>query len=99
VNADGTDSLIAQSATLYNNTEHLAFSLPQSGDYRLRVQWSGERYDRDSTNTLQTYGLAWNATSAALGVIPEPGTLRLLCLLAPTFLLALYRHRVYSSHE
>jgi len=64
-------SLVATSASLYNNVEHLHFQLAEEGDYMLRVKWSGENFDvPGNTPDREVYALAW--------VVPEPGTLLLL---------------------
>jgi hypothetical protein len=65
------DALVAESASLYNNVEHLYFDAPADGYYMLRVKWTGENYDLNSP-TAEPYALAWYA--------PEPGTLCLLVL-------------------
>lgn len=61
-------SLIAESASAYNNVEHLWFDLPADGFYMLRVSWYGENYDMPgSTPNADQFGLAWAVT------VPEPG--------------------------
>ena len=74
---NGTAStLIAQSDSLYNNTEHLYFTLPSAGDYLLRVMWAGKMYDFQATpQTSEAYGVAWSVQTTA--GTPEPGTLGL----------------------
>lgn len=54
----GAWTLVAESDAAYINTEHLALTLGQTGQYELRVSWVGERYDLVG-NDAQTYGLAW----------------------------------------
>lgn len=71
-------SIVAQSASLYNNTEHFSFLLPSTGNYMLRVVWAGERFDL-AGNRSEDYGVAWSAVSAPV-VVPEPGTICLLGL-------------------
>lgn len=71
-------TLIAQSISLYNNTEHLSFTLPSDGDYLIRVLWTGELYDRLADANSELYALAWSGTA----MIPEPAALS--CLLLPT---------------
>jgi len=65
-------SLVAESDTLYNNTEFLRFILPQSGSYGLRVLFNGVAYEQ-TTITSETYGLAWKLGDPFTAV-PEPGT-------------------------
>ena len=44
---DGTPaSLISESSSLYNESEHFSFALPVTGDYALRVRWFNEVFDR-----------------------------------------------------
>ena len=59
--------LIAQSASLYNNVEHLYFSVPADGLYALVVRWQSEVFDvPGNTPEQEVYGVAWS-------VVPEPG--------------------------
>jgi subtilisin family serine protease len=67
----GNSILIASSDAAYINTEHLFFSVPTTGDYFLRVRWTGERYDFIESES-QNYGLAWSVSSASANA-PEPG--------------------------
>ncbi|MCH8513605.1 MAG: S8 family serine peptidase [Kiritimatiellae bacterium] len=66
------DMLIAQSASIYNNVEHLHLVLPQSGQYGLRVTYTDNVFDNSgwwgSTGFEQDYGLSWDLVAA-----PEPG--------------------------
>jgi hypothetical protein len=71
---DGTStSLISESNSLYNESEHLSFALPVSGDYALRVRWFKEVFDRVADADQEFYGLAWSV-GASMGAvaIPEP---------------------------
>jgi hypothetical protein len=79
-------SLISESASIYNNTEHFHFSIPSTGAYMLRVRWTGELFDMVSDANSEQYGLAWS-----VGAVPEPGTL--LMLLFASFTLATRRTR------
>lgn len=77
---EGTNftSLVAESASLYNNTEFLRFDLAASGYYGLRVTFNGLIYDLTSSGIESAdFGLAWDVVPAA---IPEPRTLLLLVL-------------------
>jgi hypothetical protein len=72
---DGTPaSLISESSSLYNESEHFSFALPATGDYALRVRWYDEVFDMIGDADQEFYGLAW--ATAALGVvaIPEPAS-------------------------
>jgi hypothetical protein len=61
-------SLIAESASLYNNSEFLRLTLPQGGRYGLRVRLPGMVYDANATPvTSASYGLSWNTV-----IVPEP---------------------------
>lgn len=72
---DGT--LIAESATAYNEVEHLSFAVPTTATYQLRVLWAGEVWDLVNDANQTTYGLAWSATT-----VPEPGILGALATIA-----------------
>lgn len=76
-------TLVAESASLYQNTEFLRFHLPAAGFYGLRVTFHGLIYDitLDGINSAE-YALAWNTLA-----IPEPTTLTLLVLLFAVLLL------------
>lgn len=83
----GPDTLVASSATLFGNVEHIFVQLPFDGDYALRVVWNGEIYDvpGDTANS-DYYGLAW--------FIPEPrlGAAALAIVLAGLSLIQRPRH-------
>ncbi|HEX2475401.1 MAG TPA: S8 family serine peptidase [Lacipirellulaceae bacterium] len=68
-------SLISESASIYNNTEHFHFSIPATGTYMLRVRWTGELFDMVSDVNREQYGLAWSVAS-----VPEPATFVMLLL-------------------
>ena len=60
-------SLVAESASVYNNSELLRFTLP-AGLYGLRVSLPSMVYDIGETPvTTETYGLSWTTTA-----VPEP---------------------------
>jgi hypothetical protein len=80
---DGTPtSLISESSSLYNESEHFSFALPATGDYALRVRWFKEVFDRVNDADQEFYGLAWSTAAAGLGAvaIPEPASILLLVL-------------------
>ena len=57
-------SKVAESISLYNTVEHLAFALPGTGLYGLRVSYAGNTFDNTgglwgNADNLQGYGLAW----------------------------------------
>jgi hypothetical protein len=61
---------IARSVSQYNNTEHLYFSVPTTGNYGLRVTYNQQMFgDVGATD----YGLSWSGTPSAIQSIPEPG--------------------------
>jgi hypothetical protein len=68
-------SLISESSSLYNESEHFSFSLPTTGEYALRVRWFKEVFDRVADTNQELYGLAWrtSATISSLS-IPEPAS-------------------------
>jgi hypothetical protein len=74
-------SLISESSSLYNESEHFSFALPATGDYALRVRWFKEVFDVIGDSNQELYGLAWRA-STALGAatIPEPGSIALVLM-------------------
>jgi hypothetical protein len=67
-------SLISESSSLYNESEHFSFNVPVTGDYALRVRWFKEVFDRVNDADQEFYGLAWSTRLASLAgaVIPEP---------------------------
>ncbi len=58
---------IAESSSIYNNVEHLNFTLPDTASYMVRVLWNGKVYDVSGDPHNTDFGLAWSATA-----IPEP---------------------------
>jgi hypothetical protein len=58
------ETLVAQSASLYNTVEHLSIAIPEEGLYGLRVSYDGNTFanfaDWGSVLFPQSYGLAWN---------------------------------------
>ncbi|MFP4056154.1 MAG: S8 family serine peptidase [Candidatus Brocadiia bacterium] len=68
-------NLVATSNSVYNNVEHLAFDLPATGDYMVRVVWAGEVFDELGDAQQEYYGLAWWGTQ-----VPEPATAAVLGL-------------------
>jgi hypothetical protein len=79
-------SLISESSSLYNESEHFSFALPATGEYALRVRWFKEVFDRVADANQESYGLAWSTGIALAAVaIPEPASLILLALAAMTY--------------
>jgi hypothetical protein len=73
--ADGTPvSLISESSSLYNNSEHFSFDLPATGEYALRVRWFREVFDLVGDADHELYGLAWSAVAALPGDFNNDGT-------------------------
>ena len=78
---DGTPrSLISESSSLYNESEHFSFALPSIGDYALRVRWFREVFDVVGDANQEFYGLAWSGVA-----VPEPVPLVLLTIATMTF--------------
>lgn len=79
--ADGAfQTLVAESATLYDNTEFLRVLLPMDGQYGIRVTFYGMVYDMTENGVdSETYGLAWRS-------VPEPATGFLIVISLPLFL-------------
>ncbi len=88
----GVDSiLVAESVSLYNNTEFLRVSLTTPGFYSINVVYDGMIYDVTPGGvTSETYGLAWKSVT-----VPEPNS-TLLVMLAVA-LLSGERRRRYSA--
>lgn len=61
-------AMVAESVSLYNNTEFLRVDLP-AGHYGLRVTFHGLIYDLTEGVSSESYGVAWRAQA-----VPEPGT-------------------------
>ncbi len=72
-------TLVSTSKSLYNETEHFSFAIPTTGQYTLRVVWTGEWFDTIGDANVEQYGLAWAGTAA----VPEPATMMLLASLLP----------------
>jgi hypothetical protein len=67
-------TLVASSAANFITTQHLFFGISDPGEYMLRVQYAGARYDSAAlTSQTVQYGLAYAVASA-----PEPSSLALL---------------------
>jgi hypothetical protein len=74
-------SLISESSSLYNESEHFSFALPFTGDYALRVRWFKELFDRVADANQEFYGLAWRTSSATASLaVPEPASFASLLL-------------------
>jgi subtilisin family serine protease len=67
-------TLVAESASQYNSSEHIYFpSLPQSGQYVLRVVNSGANWSFSNPGSVP-YGLAWEFKAPFFSsLVPEPG--------------------------
>lgn len=87
-------NLISASNSRYNNTEHFAFSIPNTGQYMLRVRWTEEVFDLVGDSNFAKYGLAWSTTAAA---IPEPTSVALLVIAAACALPSRRRRRVFTE--
>ncbi len=74
-----TNTKIADSASNYNNVEHLYFTLAGTDDYFLRVLYDAQTY---GTISSVAYGLAWSATTAP---VPEPSQIVMLLGLVGMF--------------
>jgi hypothetical protein len=68
--------LVGRSESPWGTSEHLRFTLEETGQYQLRVVWDGQNYQTASEpNLLTEYGLAWSITP-----IPEPSVSGFFCL-------------------
>ena len=60
---------VAESTSLYNNSEHLYLNNLSNGQFGLRVVYVGDVWDFTNSST-ELYALAWNFTP-----VPEPGSI------------------------
>ncbi len=67
-------SLISESSSLYNNSEHFSFELPSTGKYALRVRWFRELFDMVGDADRELYGLAWSGVAVLPGDFNNDGT-------------------------
>ncbi|WP_459554668.1 S8 family serine peptidase [Lacunimicrobium album] len=58
---------IAESKSRYSNVEHLNFEIPETGNYMMRVVWSGEVWDLVSDANSEQYAIAWNVDEESAG--------------------------------
>jgi len=88
------DELISLSDSTFNNSEHLSFAIPHTGQYAIRVRWFQEIFDRgavqDPNETF--YGLAWAGSSSGQP-IPEPASIALVLISATAVGVARRRRR------
>jgi hypothetical protein len=80
-------SLISESMSRYNNSEHFSFAIPSTGQYMLRVRWTEELFDMASDLNVEQYGLAWAVA------VPEPATLVMLACVTLAAMLSTIRNR------
>jgi hypothetical protein len=66
-------TLISESFSAFNSSEHFSFQLPAGGMYALRVRWFGDIFDVVGDVNQESYGLAWSAFA-----VPEPGATALI---------------------
>lgn len=72
----GFTTKVAESISLYNETEHLHLSLPNDGLYGLRVSFIGHAFNLiGAAANTESFGLAWSVQS-----VPEPASALLLVL-------------------
>jgi hypothetical protein len=83
------ETLIAESESLYNLTEHLSFMIPTAAEYAIRVLHEGNIFG--STNSVD-YGLAWSGVAAL--PIPEPTAVLLGVMGVGSFILRRRRSRL-----
>ncbi len=65
-------TLYSESSSLYNEVEHLTFTLPVTGTYGIRVAYPNNTF---GSLTTEEYGLAWWGVA-----VPEPSTAVMLCI-------------------
>ena len=75
-------TLVAESDAFYENVQHLYFTLPQDGQYAIRVLFGGYVYNLSPNSLPGTdYALAWDLAPQQLlngTFIPEPATALLI---------------------
>jgi hypothetical protein len=70
------DRLVGRSESPWGTTEHLRFTLSETGRYQIRVVWENQNYQMAAEpNLLTDYGLAWS-----FAPIPEPSVAVMLGL-------------------
>ena len=79
---------VAESTSLYNNSEHLHLNNLSNGQFGLRVVYVGDVWDFTNSST-ELYALAWNYTP-----VPEPGS---ILAIGATVLLIVRRVRRKTS--
>jgi len=65
--AGNASTLLAESISPYNTSEHLQFTTDQAGEYIIRVVWESNVWQNFASGTSEEFGLAWSAE-----VIPAP---------------------------
>ncbi|MGH8047608.1 MAG: S8 family serine peptidase, partial [Chthoniobacterales bacterium] len=85
---------VAESASLYNNSEFLRLLLPGAGSYGLRVTFDNVAYDLSHTLNSEKYAIAWTTSS-----VPEPGTWGAAIALALAVLVIQRRRRLPIAHR
>lgn len=86
----GTPELVAESLSVYNNTQFLRLDLTQGGLYEMTVTYDDELYDvTGNPAPAEDYGLAWDA----IAMVPEPSVISLLALSAPLIAFIYIRRR------
>lgn len=74
---NGASTLIAQSIGQYNSVEHLFLTIPETGDYMVRVIFNREMYDFGDLAPQENFALAWAGIA-----IPAPGAFATLLLVS-----------------
>ena len=69
-----TSTLVAQSVSAYNSDQHLNFTLPSDGTYKVEVTETNYLWNFNG-DTTTPFGLAWSSTA-----VPEPASLSVLFL-------------------
>ncbi len=67
------EDLVAESATIYNNSEFLRLTLADPGQYGLSIFFNEWVYNLESETTSETYSVAWRTEA-----VPEPSSATLL---------------------
>jgi hypothetical protein len=90
--APGGDKLVAQSIAPYGTTEFLRLTIPESGNYALRVLGLDPVFNTTGSPLTTDYGLAWVTVA-----VPEPATWAMLAAAPLTFLLVPRRSHQRAS--
>lgn len=82
---------VAESVSIFNNSEFLRLGLSLPGEYAIRVTFLGMVYDLDPSANDTSYALAWQAKA-----VPEPGTYVLIVIATVLLLMRTRKSRAQN---